>query len=174
MKRLLVTGITLVMIFLTAGNAAAQRNLRANRVDMISSLNLTDAQVSKIDALRTKHQKIMVDLRADLQKSVIDQKELFSSGDVQKDKYLAAVDKTNKIREKMSLERANHQMDIYSVLDKDQKAKFDKFRGTCGFGNNRGMMRGGRFGNGGRGSGRGNCNGNGPGAGMGMGFGPGF
>ena len=167
MKRMMVAGLAVIIMLLMAGNTSAQRNSGECRLDKMKALNLTDAQKDQIAAFRAKHQKAMIDLKAELQKSMIDQKELMKSGDVQRDKYIAAIDKTNKIREKMVLAGANHRMDVYSILDKDQKAKFGEFGKGCGMGKeqNRGMNRkggrGGRgMGNGHRfGGGSGNCQG---------------
>ncbi len=157
MKRMMVAGLAVIIMLLMAGNTSAQRNSGECRLDKIKGLNLTDAQKGQIEAFRTKHQKAMIDLRADLQKSMIDQRELMKSGDVQRDKYIAAVDKTNKIREKMDLARANHRMDVYGVLDKEQKAKFSELGigSGRGQGQTRGMHKQGRFGGRGQGYGRG-------------------
>ncbi|NUN08001.1 MAG: Spy/CpxP family protein refolding chaperone [Ignavibacteriaceae bacterium] len=162
MKRFVMTGMALLLVILFAGNAEAQRRSGYGRQVMADELNLSDTQKDQIDGLRSKHDKAMIDLRADLQKGMLEQRELMRSGNIQKDKYLAAVEKTNKIREKMALERANHRMDVYGLLDKDQKEKFDSFVGNrSNFGEGRAFKKGGRgrFG--------------GPGAGYGgRGFGP--
>jgi Spy/CpxP family protein refolding chaperone len=88
---------------------------------VIDKLNLSDEQSNKISDLRTKHQKIMVDLKANLQKIKIDMRELRKSSDLNRSKLTAVTEKINDIRNKMAIERANHQMDIYELLDADQK-----------------------------------------------------
>lgn len=162
MKRYILTGMVLLLVVLITGSADAQRRMGYGRQVMADELNLTDKQQEQLEALLSKHEKTMIDLRADLQKGMLEQRELLRAGNLQKDKYIAAVEKTNKVREKMALERANHRMDVYALLDKDQKAKFDSFVGNRGF-----------FGDG-KGYGRGNRGrAGGPGYGFGgRGFGP--
>lgn len=88
---------------------------------VIDKLNLSDEQSNKISDLRTKHQKSMVDMKADMQKAMIDLKEVRKSNDLNRSKLVSATEKVSNIRNKMALEKANHQMDIFELLDADQK-----------------------------------------------------
>lgn len=88
---------------------------------VIDNLNLSDDQLNKISDLKTNHQRKMIDLRADLDKAKLDMKELKKSSDLNRSKLVSATEKINNIRNKITVERANHQMDIYDLLDADQK-----------------------------------------------------
>jgi len=88
---------------------------------LFDKLNLTDSQKDKINSLRTEHQKKMIDLRADLQKARLDEKELRNSDNISRSDVVKVTEKINKIRDEISLLRANHRMDIYEVLTPEQK-----------------------------------------------------
>jgi Spy/CpxP family protein refolding chaperone len=84
-------------------------------------LNLTDSQKDQIENLRIKHQKDMVDLKAKLEKARIELREVTADGDFTRSEYLAAHNKMIKMREEIQLAAANHRMDVFDLLDKDQK-----------------------------------------------------
>lgn len=137
----------------------------------MDDLKLTKDQETKIEALRLDHQKKMIDLRSDLEKTQLEMKQLLAKGDYSRADYLALTAKLGKAREALQTSRANHQMDIYDLLDKDQKATWNKFRadrpGKGGMGMGMGQ---------GKGYGKGFHKGfkDGYGRGMGRGYGKGF
>ena len=91
-------------------------------------LNLTDEQEIKIEGLRIKHQKQMIDFRAELEKKELELQELKNKVEYTRDDYIARIKELIEIRSGMQLARANHQMDIYELLDPVQKATWNDFR----------------------------------------------
>ncbi|GAB6281644.1 MAG: hypothetical protein STSR0008_03850 [Ignavibacterium sp.] len=127
-----------ILLSLSISSVYAQPMKRQNiRQNIYSKLNLTDEQQDKIDQLRINHQKKMVDLRADLEKSQLELKDLMTKGNYSRTDYLKVVQNIQKKREVMSTERANHQMDVYEILSPEQKEIWNDSRGNFdGFGMN--------------------------------------
>lgn len=88
---------------------------------IIEKLNLTDDQENKISGLRTKHQKKMADLKAELEKAKIDIRDLRDNSDLTRTEMILAVESINTIKNTMALERANHKIDVYELLTNEQK-----------------------------------------------------
>lgn len=88
---------------------------------MAEKLNLTADQQKKIEELRTSHQKQMIDLRADMAKLHLEKKEMLNKGNYDRKAFLALEEKIGKQRNVIETARANHQMDVYEVLDAKQK-----------------------------------------------------
>ncbi len=174
MKRMTMISLMLGLVLFFSGVVTAQPGRGypgAGRC--MDDLKLTKDQETKIEALRLDHQKKMIDLRSDLEKVQLEMKQLLAKGDYTRAEYLALNAKLGKAREALQTSRANHQMDIYDLLDKDQKATWNKFRadrpgkGGMGMGMGRGH---------GMGYGKGFHKGfkDGYGRGMGRGYGKGF
>lgn len=125
-----------ILLSLSISSVYAQPMKRQNiRQNIYSKLNLTDEQQDKIEQLRINHQKKMVDLRADLEKSQLELKDLMIKGNYSRTDYLKIVQNIQKKREVMSTERANHQMDIYEILTPEQKEIWNDYHGNFdGFG----------------------------------------
>lgn len=125
-----------ILLSLSISSVYAQPMKRQNiRQNIYSKLNLTDEQQDKIEQLRINHQKKMVDLRADLEKSQLELKDLMIKGNYSRTDYLKTVQNIQKKREVMSTERANHQMDIYEILTPEQKEIWNNYHGNFdGFG----------------------------------------
>lgn len=87
-------------------------------------LNLTDAQKTKLAELRDNHQKKMIDLRANLEKKEIELRSLNQSEKLNRSDLLKLTREISEIRNSMAIERANHHMDVYELLDKDQQKIF--------------------------------------------------
>lgn len=165
MKRLILTSVASMVLVLILSSLAIAQPGRGFAGDdrCINQMNLTKEQETKIESLRIEHQKKMVDMRAELEKALLEKKQLLAKGDYSRNDFINVTNKLSKIRETMNTSRANHQMDIYDLLDKTQKEKWNSFKsdrpGTggkgfrgngYGFGNGKGFNRGG-----GRGQGRG-------------------
>lgn len=110
----------IVAVFLSSF-AYSQPGTGMNLNKLEKKLNLTDAQKDQIENLKIKYQKDMVDLKAKLEKARIEMKEVTSDGDFSRSEYLAAHNKMVKMREEIQLAAANHRMDVFDLLDKDQK-----------------------------------------------------
>jgi Spy/CpxP family protein refolding chaperone len=130
MKRLILTsavGLVLVLILSSLAIAQPGRGF-AGDDRCINQMDLTKDQETKIEALRIDHQKKMVDMRAELEKALLDKKQLLAKGDYSRNDFINVTNKLSKIRETMNTSRANHQMDIYDLLDKTQKEKWNSFQ----------------------------------------------
>ncbi len=153
-KLFLIGGIAAVLLFAAAVNFYPQNNdqPRGQRFKgrMLEKLNLTDEQQTKIEDLRIEHQKAMIDLRADLQKKRLAVKELTQKGNYSRSDYLNRVKDLNSARDNIASSMANHRMDVYEVLNDQQKKIFDQMPMMGGHRSCGGMMdgngpRGGRF-----------------------------
>ncbi len=150
MKKLsLIGGIILAVLIVTAVNFYPQKVDQHKgeqfRGRMLEKLNLTDEQKNKIENLRFKHQEEMIDLKADVQKKRLALKELQHSGNYSRADYLNMVKDLNSSRDKIATAMANHRMDVYELLNDQQKKIFNEMpmmRGPRGEG--RCMMRDGK------------------------------
>ena len=120
-----------ILLTLSISSVYAQPMKKQNiRQNIYSKLNLTDEQQDKIEQLRINHQKKMVDLRADLEKSQLELKDLMIKGNYSRTDYLKIVQNIQKKKEVMATERANHQMDVYEILTPEQKEIWNDSRGN--------------------------------------------
>jgi len=112
-----------------------------NQMQIHQKLNLTEEQQVKVEALRFSHQKEMVDLKANLEKRKIEMAELKNKGNYTRDEFLGKTNEIISARNKIALSLANHQMDVYQILDETQKKEWNKFSGTFGERREKRMMK---------------------------------
>lgn len=121
---LIISGI-LTALFLTSSFTLAQQFERKREMkhhpNISERLNLTDEQETKIEQLRLEHQKKMIDLRTDVEKLEIELQQLKSTNNYTREDYLNKIEEIIAAKNKIELERANHQMDVYENLDAEQK-----------------------------------------------------
>jgi Spy/CpxP family protein refolding chaperone len=98
-----------------------RQGMEGHKKFMREKLHLTDQQVSKIESLRSEYMKKMIDLKADLQKNMIDLKSIREKDNFTRADIISNVEKANKIKNDMSLAKANHLMDIWETLTPEQK-----------------------------------------------------
>lgn len=145
MKKLSIILIISGFIFVFYSNINSQQNFpRGFGFQMHEKLNLTDAQKNKIEEMKINHQKKMIDLRSNLDKARLDLKEYVSKGNIERNKFLALEEKVAQNRETIRKSFVNHKLDIYELLDANQKKTFLEFRSQFGF--ERGMMRSNKYG----------------------------
>jgi len=108
------------------GNRDGKRNRDKDRIH--EKLNLTDEQETKIESLRISHQKQMIDFRAELEKKELELQELKYKGEYTREDYIGKIKELSEIRNRIQLARANHQMDVYELLDPEQKATWNDFK----------------------------------------------
>ncbi|NWF90630.1 MAG: hypothetical protein HXY50_14355 [Ignavibacteriaceae bacterium] len=87
-------------------------------------LNLSEEQKKQFDDLELQHEKRMIDLRAELEKSKLTKRELIKKGNVNRNDYLAVEEKIIAAENKIRMEKAKFKMDKYSLLDEKQKKSF--------------------------------------------------
>lgn len=136
MKIKLLTFAAVFSLLIISQDILAQemmvRKRDRDQTQIHQQLNLTAEQQEKIDAIRINHQKEMIDLKANLERKKLDMVELKNKGNYTREGFL---NKTNDIvsaRNKIALAKANHQMDVYQLLDDSQKKQWNKFSGNFG------------------------------------------
>src|SRR5690606_32474279 len=123
MKNTIVGILTLLIIitFFSDVNAQKKRMTMDRSHRGFDQLNLTEDQQKKVDDLRLTHKEQMIDLRAELDKSRIENQKLRRSINFSREDLLNQTRKMNEIRNRIAESRANHFMDIYQLLDDEQK-----------------------------------------------------
>ena len=133
MKRTLIITVLLSFLIVVAGAFTYAQRQRENRGEnmhekMIEKLNLTDQQQTQIEEFRFANQNKMIDLRADAEKKKLGLKELQSSGNFSREDYIAQYEEIISAQNKMKLGKANHHMDVYELLDAEQKKTWNKMK----------------------------------------------
>lgn len=90
-----------------------------------AQLNLTESQMEKVSEIILKHQSEMIDNRSQVEKNMLEMKEMRLKGTLNRKAYLDLVEKNNSIRNKMRVARANKEMDIYELLTDEQKKQWN-------------------------------------------------
>lgn len=113
----------------------AQEMMRERDRDQLKihqKLNLTEDQQEKVDVLKFDHQKKMIDLKANLEMKEIEMAELKNKGNYTREEFLSKTNEIISARNQIALSLANHQMDVYQILDETQKKEWNKFSGEFG------------------------------------------
>jgi Spy/CpxP family protein refolding chaperone len=132
-SKLLVFAVVLAAL-LISGNLFSQefhhgnreRDGMRNRDRIQEKLNLSEEQIDKIEALRLSHKKEMINLNADVELKEVELEQLKSSVNFSREAYLNKVNEIITAKNKIALARANHQMDVYQLLDDNQKKEWNK------------------------------------------------
>ncbi len=88
-------------------------------------LDLTESQREQVSHIILKHQKEVLDYKNQLEKNMLEMKEMRVKGTVNRNAYITIVEQNNKLRNSMRISRANKEMDIFDILDADQKKKWE-------------------------------------------------
>lgn len=125
MKKFLIPLITLLVIVGLNQDLLAQRGQyqgrQYQRESNLEKLNLTADQKSKIESLRLANQEEMIKLRAELNLKELEMKKLKNTENFSRKDVLSLTKEINDIKNKMELARTNHRMDVYDLLDANQK-----------------------------------------------------
>jgi len=125
MKNLIVVLMALFLITVVNQEVFSQKrgnwNKNNYRMNVKEKLNLTDEQQNKIESLRLTHQEKMIKYKADLDLKELEIKKLKSSDKMSRSEMLRIEKGINVIKNEMALERVNHQMDVYDLLDSAQR-----------------------------------------------------
>lgn len=124
-SKIIISFVSLILITGFISNLEAQRRYKGDFPPpppyLLEQLKLTDAQKTKFDELRFNHQKEMINLRSELEQKQLELRKYRSEGNLSRSKVVGLTKEINEIRNKISLARANHQMDIYELLDDTQR-----------------------------------------------------
>ena len=134
MKSKLFVLLSILLVFLISGNVFSQEFRQGNRErdefrnkDRIQEkLNLSTKQVDKIEALKLSNRKEMIGLRAEVEKKEVELEELKNTLNFSRDAYMNKINEIISAKNKTELAGANHQMDIYQLLDDNQKQEWNK------------------------------------------------
>lgn len=129
--------VSLILILFAAGFVNAQPRREEGKIkhkDLVERLNLSDEQKVKFQSLRLSHQKEMIDLKANLEKTRLVLREIKAKKNFSRSEYLNAVENINEAENKIALSRANHRMDIYEMLNDEQKKIFAETGPDLGMG----------------------------------------
>lgn len=123
MKILLAVAAIFALSLFTDSFAQMERmKMREKMRDRIEEkLNLTDSQKAKIEEMRVNHQKKMIDLNANLEKKKVELRALRNSEKLNRSDLVKLTKEISEIKNSMAIEKANHHMDIYEILDNNQK-----------------------------------------------------
>jgi len=134
MKLKIYALIAVISVMLISQDLFAQQKIErqrdGNKSNIHQKLNLTEEQQIKVDALRFGHQKDMIDLKANLEKKEVEMAELKNKGNYTREDFLNKVNEIISAKNKIALSMANHQMDVYQLLDETQKKEWNKFSGN--------------------------------------------
>ncbi len=97
-----------------------------NQFRIFQKLSLTETQQDQIVNLRLNHQMEMIDLKANLQKKKLEMSELKNNGNYTREDFLNKVEAINSVKDEIAISKANFQMDIYQLLDDNQKKEWNK------------------------------------------------
>jgi hypothetical protein len=122
MKKLFVL-IPIVMILTGIFIQTSAQDRRCKMKGFGEELNLTADQKTKIDDLRSKHLKAMVDLKANVEKLQIEMHDLVKKGNIDRKAYLDQEEKLMQAQSRIRSAIANHKMDVYALFTPEQKVK---------------------------------------------------
>lgn len=92
-----------------------------NKEKLREQLHLSDDQMKNIDNLRLIHEDKMIDIKTGLAKKKLEIKKLRSSDEISRSELLKITKEIGEIKNKIAVEKVNHQMDVYEQLNIEQK-----------------------------------------------------
>ena len=124
-----------ILSFLSIQNVFAQERNRQRdncKQQCLNKLDLTDEQQEKIETMKLDHQMDMIDLKANLEKKKLELEELKNEGNYTREEYINEVEVINAAKDVIAIAKANFRMDVYELLDADQKKEWNEFSNNCG------------------------------------------
>jgi Spy/CpxP family protein refolding chaperone len=131
MVALLTVGAAIAQQGPRNGNGYGQGN-RGNGSFICDNLDLTQDQQTKVDALRTAHFKATQEQRDVLAEKQVKLDDLLNDNPIDQKIIEKLVSEISKIQSELMLSRINHKIEMRSLLNDDQKVKFDMMAGNRG------------------------------------------
>ncbi len=97
-----------------------------NKGGNFAALNLSEAQRQKIEALKLNHQKMVLDIKNQIQKNRLTLKEMLLKDGLDKNLLTNLSAKNAKLRNKIANSRLAMSLKIYDLLNKEQKVLWKK------------------------------------------------
>ncbi len=91
------------------------------RMDMKGQLNLSEDQEKKIEALKLSQEEKMIKLKSEMELKDLEMRKLKSSDKFSRTEIINLTKDINEIKNEIALAKANHQMDVYDLLDESQR-----------------------------------------------------
>ena len=125
MKNLIIVLSVLFMISVFNQQVLSQKRDHSKsknyRMDMKAQLNLSEDQEKKIEALKLSQEEKMIKLKSEMELKDLEMRKLKSSDKFSRTEIINLTKDINAIKNEMALARANHQMDVYDLLDENQR-----------------------------------------------------
>jgi len=98
-----------------------QSKTKNYRVDMKEQLNLSEDQEKKIEVLKLSQEEKMIKLKSEMELKDLEMRKLKSSDKFSRTEIINLTKDINAIKNEMALAKVNHQMDVYDLLDENQR-----------------------------------------------------
>ena len=167
MKRLLISSLMLTLLLgtVTIFSQPQKQNLKHDQdfrgLKIEKMLKLSDEQSSKFNDIKYQHQLSVIDIKSEMQKNQVNINKMMADNKVDADRLIDLTKANSKLQGNLKTSKTKMWLDIYNLLNEDQKEVWTKTFNNFG---HRGNREG--FGHG-YGIGRNNCFGKGK-----PGFGP--
>ncbi len=127
--------ITLVLTLVFSSTSFSQKEQRERRGRDAQQLNLTPDQEKQIESKRIELKERLIDLKAQLEKKELERNKLFLNENISRTELINLAKEISEIRNEIEIERVNHSIDVYELLDpnqkvmwKDMQIKRDRFK----------------------------------------------
>lgn len=125
MKNLTLVLMILFAITVLSPQIYSQKNVHSKskefKMNLKEQLNLSEDQEKKIETLKLNHEAVMVKFKSDLELKEIEMRKLKSSEIFSRSAMINLTKEISAIKNDMALARVNHQMDVYDLLDENQR-----------------------------------------------------
>ena len=118
-----------ILTFVSLQNILPQEKIHKRdncRQQCFNKLDLTDEQQEKVETMKLDHQMEMIDLKANLEKKKLGLADLKNNGNYTRDEYIGQIEQINSAKEAIAISKANFKMDVYEILDADQKKEWNE------------------------------------------------
>lgn len=118
-----------ILTFVSLQNILPQEKIHKRdncRQQCFNKLDLTEEQQEKVETMKLDHQMEMIDLKANLEKKKLGLADLKNNGNYTRDEYIGQIEQINSAKEAIAISRANFKMDVYEILDADQKKEWNE------------------------------------------------
>lgn len=137
MKNLIFVLVVLFAVSIVGQDTYSQKknNKKQNeyRKELKEKLNLTDEQEKKIQELRNSHQEAMIKFNAELDLKELELKKLKQNDNVSRNDMINLTKELSVIKNEIAIAKVNHQMDVYDILDANQKKIWMEQQSKFGF-----------------------------------------
>ncbi|MBK8945654.1 MAG: periplasmic heavy metal sensor [Ignavibacteriae bacterium] len=125
MKKIIMLILIATMVLSQASDFYAQGPKRVkDRFLGVKKLNLTEEQKKKFDQIQFNHDEKIIDIQAKLKKNRLEIQKLFKSENFSENEFVNLTQNANKLKNELSDLRTKMWLDVYKILDKNQKVEW--------------------------------------------------